>query len=217
VNELFSPNGVLNKWLNKIYQIVFLHFLFVIFSIPLVTVGAANTALYTTWFKIWNHSFDGHMMRTFWEAFKKNFKKATILWGIILWFTFIVVLLYPLIYKTVKAFPFLSYVFLLGLAIFLLSYIYLFPLLARFENTIKHTFINSFMIGMSNMPYSILLVVVNVGIVFALPFYIGPILFLWLATCFGLVSCISSWLMNQIIFKKYVAKVEKDESLSTAD
>ena len=75
-------DNVVMRALSKICDMVFLNVLWVICSIPIVTIGPSTTALYTVMLKIVRNE-EGYIFRGFFKAFKENFKQSTVIWLII--------------------------------------------------------------------------------------------------------------------------------------
>ena len=90
MGKLFNYDSGLIQFLNKIVDSVFLSVLWIIFSIPIFTSGAATAALYYTANKVIRHS-RSHVLIEFWRAFKANFKKATIVTLILMVIYFLVI------------------------------------------------------------------------------------------------------------------------------
>jgi len=64
-------------------DLILLNFLFLLTSIPIVTMGASLTAMYAVNLRSIRYG-DGYVVRTYFEAFKRNFKQSTLAWGILL-------------------------------------------------------------------------------------------------------------------------------------
>ena len=74
--------GPLWRALNLIGDVVVLHFLWLICSLPLVTIGASNTALYYAMMKRIRTN-EGQVTGNFLQAFRANLRQATALWLIV--------------------------------------------------------------------------------------------------------------------------------------
>ena len=61
----------------------YLNLLWLVCSLPIVTIGAATTALYYVTLKIAENE-EGDITQQFFRSFKANFKQATVLWLILL-------------------------------------------------------------------------------------------------------------------------------------
>ena len=77
---LFDTDSKFAKITSKIAMIVIANLLFLIFCIPIVTVGAAYTALYHVMMKSFRNGSDINVISEFWKGFKNNFIQATICW-----------------------------------------------------------------------------------------------------------------------------------------
>ena len=69
--------------LEKFGDLFIINILFIITSIPIFTIGAAATAMYAFTTKLVKDQ-EGPVWKSYWSAFKKNFKPATKVWLVIL-------------------------------------------------------------------------------------------------------------------------------------
>ena len=76
---LFNYDGPVVQTLNKVADGICLSVLWLISCLPLVTAGAATTALYYSVNKCIRHG-EGHIWHEYWHSFLSNFKQATLLW-----------------------------------------------------------------------------------------------------------------------------------------
>lgn len=65
--------------LSKLFDIGWLSLIYVVFCVPLVTIGAATTSLYYVSAKVLRKD-RGYVWSEFWHSFKLNFKPATLIW-----------------------------------------------------------------------------------------------------------------------------------------
>lgn len=205
MSEVFHPDGRLYQWVSKVYEILALHVLFLVSSIPLVTIGASTTALYASWFKIWNGTHDGKLVRTFFAEFRSNFAKSSIVWlAMVAVAAACIWVVYPFaIAPVVQAFPPLSFAVILVVAVVALTCGYIFPVLARFENSAWRTLSNSFLLAMANMALSVVVFIINAAVLVAGFVFSGRLVILWLFGSFGIASFCNSWILNKI-FAKYI-------------
>ena len=82
--KLFDPEGPLMSALGTLSDLVFCNILFCLFSLPLFTVGASAAALYDCTLSIVEQREASFIAAQFWEAFRRNFRRATALWLILL-------------------------------------------------------------------------------------------------------------------------------------
>lgn len=77
---LFGYDSPVVQSLMTIGDCICLSVLWIVFSLPLITVGASTAALYAA---AYHHirMKEGHgLWRTFWEAFKENLRRSTLVW-----------------------------------------------------------------------------------------------------------------------------------------
>ena len=139
MGKLFNYDSGLIQFLNKIVDCAFLSILWLIFSLPLFTMGAATTALYYTANKVIRHS-RSHVLREFWGSFKSNFKQSTIMNLILMVIYFFVIeniyLYYLKVYDGIVGKPMFIFNVILGFIVLAWS-LHVFPFIARFENKLK--------------------------------------------------------------------------------
>lgn len=80
--KLFDVDGPLMAALNKLADLVFANLLFILFSLPVVTLGASLTALQTVVLALAEDEENLVVRKRFWQAFRRDFKQSTLLWGI---------------------------------------------------------------------------------------------------------------------------------------
>ena len=77
--KIFGYDSPIVGALTRIGDVICLSVLWIVFSLPVFTMGAATAALYTTAFR-YIRSGKGTLWKTFWNSFKGEFKRATIVW-----------------------------------------------------------------------------------------------------------------------------------------
>ena len=75
--RLFGEESALGRFLNRLYVVVVTNLLFVLFSLPVVTIGASIAALDYTLMKFQRGDRLFKVAATFWKGFRENFAKAT--------------------------------------------------------------------------------------------------------------------------------------------
>ena len=69
---------LMNVW-ELVIGYIFLTIVWLIFCLPLVTIGAATSAFYGT-ARRYLMAREGYLLKTFWKSFSSSFRQATILW-----------------------------------------------------------------------------------------------------------------------------------------
>ncbi len=141
---IFNQNSKLIKFVNKIIDLIWLNFLWVIFSLPLITIGASTCAAFSVTLKMVDDE-EGYIARSFIKAFRQNFKQATIMWCITAPLLYLAYLIWQVVLKADST----EYFFLLILgailytALLIVFNLYTYPLIARYENSLKNMIKNS--------------------------------------------------------------------------
>ena len=81
--NLFHIDSPLIQKLAKLANLIFLNLLWLVFCIPVITAGAATTAMYQLVFEYINGTEDSVFL-PFLRAFSRNFKRSTLIWVAIL-------------------------------------------------------------------------------------------------------------------------------------
>ena len=72
LSGLFNYDNPIWRFIGKFWDLLIIHILWVICCIPIVTVGAATTAMYYVTLRLVRDD-DGYTIRSFFKSFKKNF------------------------------------------------------------------------------------------------------------------------------------------------
>ena len=150
MNSLLNPESKLMLIFTKIAYSAYLNILWFLCCLPVVTAGASTTALFYVTLKMAKDE-EGNVTKSFFRAFKENFKKATVIWLILLALGIVLALDGYIFYHMRFENAFWAVgtaVFLVAVAAYAIVLMYIFPLLARFENTVRAMFLNSIMLGM---------------------------------------------------------------------
>ena len=80
---MFSIEGKFFGAISRLGDLVILNILFLACSIPIVTIGASITAMYSVTKKMAEER-EGYILKSFFKAFKENFRQSTVMWLILL-------------------------------------------------------------------------------------------------------------------------------------
>ncbi len=197
--HLFDINGPLMEALRKLADIILYNLLFVIFSLPLVTVGASFAALCRGMQQLAeNELIENGVVKTFIADFKKFFKEGTKLWFVVL---FIVLVVFAA-FKTLgympeglSSFYLITVYVIIGLCSFGFQFAY--PLLAKRELSFKESIKTSFLMGVAQFPYTLCSLGVTIVFIYITlftkenAFYYGS--FYWIAAGFGVLVYLNSF------------------------
>ena len=154
-------NGV-TRFLGKVADFMFLNLLWIVCSIPIITMVASTTAMYSVMLKLVKNE-EGYRVKGFLKAFKENFRQSTLMWLLYLVFGIVIVVDFMLLRMMSPSIRTVMQVFLIFMTILLISMgIYGFALQARYKNRIKNTLKNALILTVAKMPYTLLMLVITV-------------------------------------------------------
>lgn len=192
--------------LNKITDCIYLSILWALFCLPVLTAGAATTALYYTAHKTLRKN-RGHIRDTFLGAFRRNFKRATKMWLVILAFFLVAYMNYQITLEQLKQKTPLGMLCYFFIALLLFTAVWgvcVFAYTAKFESGIKSTMKNAALISIAYLPWSLLILLLLAAGVLAV--YLSPVLLLLIPAG---VACIFDWIFEKI-FRRYIYFRKKD-------
>ena len=197
-----SFDHIQNSWLYRLSKVigdvVIISCLFLLFCLPVVTIGASVTALYYTVYRKFYKKSD-EASKDFMRSLKENLKNGILI--NLIYMIFSAVALFNIYFafngfggtKLPDWYTVVSFVPLLPI-IFTLPFVY--PLMARFSNGIKGTITNSYTLCMINFPKFLL-----IWLIF--------IVALAISVCFppaALVTPVGAIYLTQMITEKAIEK-----------
>ena len=164
MKQLFSPEGALFRITERLINLVVLNLLYLVFCIPIITIGPATTALHYVTLKYAADEED-RVWAPFIHSFKQNFKQGvavglitTILGAYLAWDMY-------LIYQMVNSGQAFDKVVLVLVSLaciaFLMMKAYIYPLLARYNNTLKQMFKTALVLAIRHLPATLCLAVIS--------------------------------------------------------
>lgn len=143
MSSMFDLDSPLLSGLSKATDLVILNIIFVITCIPIITIGTAVTSMYEITLKMAKNE-EAYIIKGYFKAFKSNFKKCTIIWfGYIILAFILLVDMYVAAHQDGQLWM-TMYTIVLGFSVIVWWYFGMaFPLMGKFENTIKKSLINA--------------------------------------------------------------------------
>lgn len=203
MKQLFSYESPVTQFLMKFCSACCLGLLWTICSLPVFTMGAATTALYTVTLRLVRDREGTSAVAQFLRAFRANFKQATQLWlvmlaagavlgldGYILWH----------LRSTTTGAGAVFWTILLSLVIaaalfYAMVLVYLFPLLAYFDNGNRAMLKNAAMMGVRYLFCTISLLAIHVAFAWVVVNLFTPLLLF----AQGLCALACSYLLSNVL------------------
>ena len=213
MNGLFTPHSRFMRYLNRLADLMILNLLFLLTSIPIFTIGASLTALYSVCFRLGTDR-EGSTFRDYFAAFKENFRQATSL--------FLLLLLWLMGTggaAVISCFMagwmhclFVPFAVLFIVVVLVASYV--FPLLSRFENRTATTLKNAVLLSLGYLPRSIIIGAINLFPFVLLAVDLLTFLkagFAWLIIWFSAAAYCNCLLLKRV-FAPYLEEENDDHS-----
>lgn len=207
MRNLFNPDAAVWRFMAFIGDLVLLNLLFILTSIPIITMGASISALSSVEYKLIEKRID-FIVKNYFRAFKENFLNSTVIWVVYLVFLVVCLLNFNAVYHTNPSYRNVLMV-VLGIALFLITMTVMYSLAmqARFVNTLLDTVVKGFMIGLSGLPYTFVMLLMIIACVGLSIQTIGSILYsapFWILIGFSGIGYLCN-IMYLRVFKKVTA------------
>ena len=164
MKSFFDQDSVFFRGLDKLGSLFVLNMLTLVCSIPLVTAGASFTALYYVTMKMVRDE-ETYVTKDYFRSFRQNFRQGTIIWLIHFIIVSFLIFDYRLIAVNRENMPYARVLMVLVLSCSLLLAVelaYVFPVLAKFYNTVSQTIKNAFLMGIRHFPRTAAILFIDV-------------------------------------------------------
>ena len=160
MGRFFNMDNKFFVFMGKIADLCMLNLLCIICCIPIVTAGASLTALYYVTMKMVRNE-EAYIFRSFLRSFKQNFKQATVINIIMLAAAALLYIDTNIAGKMGQpAGKILGMIFAAFTLLYVMILLYVYPLLAKFYNSVKNTFKNAILMAIRHLPYTILMLLI---------------------------------------------------------
>ena len=206
MSRFFNEDNIVWSTISKVADLMTLNIVFILCCLPIVTIGASLTALYSVSLKMIKNE-DGYFLKNYFQAFKNNFKQSTIIWMILLVVGVLIVGEWYFMSTIQSTFAAIfNYLFVFIGFIYLIVLSYVFPIQSKYENKIGVTILNSVLMGIAYfIPWTLVIVFVNVLPLLLLMIDVHALAFVlpvMTIVGFSLLACINGY-MFQKIFSKF--------------
>lgn len=154
LDRIFDMDNVVWRAIDKVGKIFLLNLLWLLCSIPIVTIGASTTALIYSSMKL--HENEGYWYQNFFKSFRENFKQATGLFLLYLLAGALLAADFMLGGQAGNSFGLMMQGIAGILAVpYFLSLLYVFGVQAKFVNPVKDTIRYAFFMSLRNIKYTV--------------------------------------------------------------
>lgn len=210
-NMDLSINSKFYHFMSKVADCMILSVLWIVFSLPVITAGAATSALYYCVIKVIGED-QGSAVKSFWRSFKSCLKQGTIVSIAVFALSILVTIIGSAAYARAQNGEALSTVYFVYLIFFLFGIAwlhYIFSYIARFQAPLATVLKNSLVICLVNLPSSFSMMILFVIMVILL-IWTFPASAMALLLIPAVYALISGFLLEKI-YSKYLPEPEAQE------
>lgn len=205
MRNMLDYNSGFMGLVSTICDLILLNLFFIVSCLPVVTIGAAISAMSHVTMKIVRGE-EGGVWSTYWNGFRSNFRYATLFWVVFLVVCAVLLVDYWILPLMLPSFYWIPRIMVVIVFLgFFSVLIYLLPAISHFNCTGKQAVKNTLLMMVAHFPSTVLLLALH-GI--CLLVYILPELPFMYAACyflicgFSVLSLLSSHILNRI-FTRY--------------
>ena len=159
--KFLNIDSPLMRFLSRMGDLMLLNILTAILCLPIITAGAAITALHYVSLKMVRGE-EGYIFKDYMRSFKQNFKQATAIWAIGLVIILIFVGDYYILLNAENVPQGLGMIILaVSIIVFVVSR-YIFPVLSHFENTVLRTIKNGVFMSLMAVPKAFCMAILEI-------------------------------------------------------
>ncbi|SLL35726.1 Predicted integral membrane protein [Mycobacteroides abscessus subsp. abscessus] len=152
--------------MGKLYYIIVLNFLWILFSLPLITIGPSTVALHRCMFSLINGK-EMNVFTEFYQSFKTKFVRNMMVGLIVVGFGMLLLSSRNFYYEIAANTSLTIYYFYIFLVfLFALFLVTVFPVLGTFDGTVLELLRISLFLSIKHLPMSILMVVIAYLIIY---------------------------------------------------
>ena len=198
--------------MSKVADLCILNVICLICCIPIITAGASITAMYYVTLKMVRNE-EAYIIRSFFKSFRQNFKQATII-NLIMLVAGVILYLDIRVANgmTGSAGPVFHVIFMAFAIVYFVLFLYVYPILARFYNSVKNTIKNALFMAIRHLPYTVVMVLIAlcpILILFVQSYMVqSTLMILFLLMGFGVIAYCNSFFLVKI-FDNYMPKDEE--------
>lgn len=208
---MFKYDNKFHRIMTFGFDFLMLNALFLIMSLPVVTIGANVTALYSVGFQILKKD-ESSLYKTYFKSFKENFKQATGVWCLFLGIILILFWNLTLLGQTTDIPSIVSTLTIIFLLITLIFLLYMFPLISKFENSLYVHAKNILLLSIGYFPYTILLMLVNFGPMFIVYRWF-PSQYMLVVYSYFIIGFVLTIVLNTIIFYRIFSNMLRTKKI----
>lgn len=198
--------------MGKVADLMILNLLFLVTSLPIITIGASLTAMYAVTLKQADGK-DPYIAKTYFRSWKENLAQGTVLWVILLGISALLLVNLNM-HTSGGIFLIMRIGMIIALLFVAMISLYLFPLLSKFNNHLKQTIINAFLLSIRHFLTTCTLFVIAAFFVYITvtnAALFEAMLMYWFLIGFALIARIQAQFLSPV-FRRYIEADEESKA-----
>ena len=161
MDRFFNMDNKFFTFMSRVADLIILNILCIVCCIPIVTIGPSISAMFYVTMKMVRNE-ESYIVRGFFKSFKQNLKQGIVINLIMLAAAVLLAIDISICRGTAGSLgKVLLVIFMMILVVYLMLFMYIYPVLAKFYNTIKNTFTNAFLMSIRHLPYTALMILIS--------------------------------------------------------
>lgn len=193
MSRIFDADNAFFRFMSRVADAIILNIFFLITSLPIATIGASYTAMYYYCTKAVANE-EGYLWKSYWKSFKTNFVQ-----GFLMEVFFVIV--GAILYVDIKylygritdgsGFGWrILFFIVVGMAVLaVLTFMYAFPILSRFDNTTFKIIKNAAFMSIRHLPQTVPLLLI-LGVAVLIGYLMWPVSMLFVVGAWVYISSI---------------------------
>ena len=212
MRNLFNLDNPFVQFLARVGDLIIVNVLFLLCCLPVVTAGASIAAMHKVT-QAMALDEDNGIVKTFFRGFRENFKQATALWLMMLFFAAAMGCNYMLIAGFVAGTlaTVLKGALVVAIGLVLVMAAYMFPLMVRYTNTLRELATNALILAVVKLPRTVGLFLLScmplLILALSLETFLNTMVF-WLAIGFGFTAYMSASLLKPVFAELETGNVQ---------
>ena len=162
MDRFFSMDNKFFTFMSRVADLIILNILCLLCCIPVVTIGPSLTALFYVTLKMVRNE-ESYIARGFFKSFKENLKQGIVINLIMLLVGGVLYLDFRIVSRSSASGSgrVMTILLLIALIFYMMLFTYIYPLLAKFVNTVRNTFTNALLMSLRHLPYTALMIAIS--------------------------------------------------------
>jgi uncharacterized membrane protein YesL len=158
--KFFDSENPVMRFLARLVDLALLNVVTLVYSLPLITAGGALTAMNYVLLHLYRRD-ETYVTRMFRKSFRDNLKQGIPL-GLIVLFTAVITAtdLWAMHASGSRMMTLMMIIITVIAGFLFVTFVYMFALQSRYENTVKGTIVNAFRLALANLPRTVVMMII---------------------------------------------------------